>query len=151
MIKIPIIGKVIVQSVLVRFCRSLSVLLTQGVPLVRGLRLAKEVMNNPLFEKVVTDAEKGVVEGRRLSETFDKSSLIPPLVCRMLIIAESSGNAAPMLGNIATVYEEELNRTITTITTLLQPAMLVILGSLIALVVLSVMLPLTDVQSMIGG
>jgi len=146
-LKIPIINMILVRASLIRFCRSMSLLLTSGVPLLQALSLSKRVMRHFLFEELVSRAEKKVSEGKLLSEELKNSILIPPLVTRMLSLAEETGQSPIMLSNIAEIYEEELEKVLNRITTLIQPIMLLILGFIVAIVVLSVLLPLTDVSS----
>ena len=113
------------------------------------LRLAKKVMKHPTLEEVVTAAERKVVEGKRLSEEFAQSPFIPSLLIRMLSIGEESGRVAEMMGHLSSIYEENIERSLGRLTTLLQPVMLLFLGVVVAIILLSVLLPLTDVSSFI--
>lgn len=151
LLRIPLFKTLILQSVLIRFCRCSSVLLTGGVSLIDALTLARSVMRHVALEEVIERAEKKIVEGKKLSAELKDSLLIPPLVSRMLAIAEETGKMAPMLQNVAEIYDEELERSLLQITTLLQPLLLVILGGIVGLVLLSILIPLTDVNSIIGG
>ena len=96
------------------------------------------------------NAEKKIVEGKKLSDELKTSSLIPNLFIRMLSVAEEAGNLSYMLQNVANIYEEDLDKSLQRITSLLQPVTLLILGVMIGLVLLSVLLPLTDVGSMLN-
>jgi general secretion pathway protein F len=146
-LKTPFFKSVIIQAALIRFCRSLSLLLNGGVPLIDALALSRRVMKQLLLEKIIEDAEKKVVEGEKLSEELKNSPLIPSLVTRMLAIAEQTGKMAPMLASIADIYDEELEKNLTQMTTLLQPVLLLFLGGMVGFVLLSVLLPLTDIGS----
>lgn len=146
---LPIFKRLVTETVLARFCRVFAVLLQGGTPLVNSLRLAKAVMKNVFFENVVENAEKNVVEGKRLSEEFQKSPLIPNLVIRLLAIAEESGDVESMMQHVAEIYEEDIEKSLSRMTALLQPVMLLVLGLIVAIILLSVLLPLTDVSSMI--
>lgn len=132
-----------------RFSRVFSVLFYGGVPLLECMRLSKKVMKYPALEKVITEAEIKIAEGKRLSEEFAKSPLIPLLVVRMLSIAEESGRVAEMMGHLSSIYEENIERSLGRVTVLLQPVMLLLLGIIVAVILLSVLLPLTDVSSFI--
>lgn len=149
-LKIPLLKTLVLQSALVRFCRSFSILLAGGVPLLDSLRLSRKVMNNLLLEQVIENAEKKIVEGKPLSAELKTSPLIPALVIRMLAISEETGNVAPMLQNIADIYEEELEKNLLQLTTLLQPILLMTLGLIVGVVLLSILIPLTDVGSLVG-
>lgn len=146
---LPIFKRLVTETVLARFCRVFAVLLQGGTPLVNSLRLAKAVMKNVFFENVVENAEKNVVEGKRLSEEFQKSPLIPNLVIRLLAIAEESGDVESMMQHVAEIYEEDIEKSLSRMTALLQPVMLLVLGLIVAIILLSVLLPLTDVSSII--
>ena len=146
---IPIVKRVFIETVMARFCHVFSILFSKNVPLIECMRLSKKVMKYASLEKVITKAEGAVVEGKRLSEEFAKSPLVPPLVVRMLSIAEESGRVAEMMGHLSRIYEENIERSLERATTLLQPIMLLLLGIVVAVILLSILLPLTDVSSFI--
>jgi general secretion pathway protein F/type IV pilus assembly protein PilC len=147
LLRFPLFKTIVIQSALTRFCRTAAVLLSGGVTLIDSLTLAKRAMKNLLLEQVIQNASKKITEGGKLSEELKASPLIPSLVVRMLAIAEETGKLAPMLQNLADIYEEELEKNLSQLTTFLQPALLIILGMIVGLVILSVLIPLTDVSS----
>jgi general secretion pathway protein F len=149
-LKTPFFKTLIIQSALIRFCRSASMLLAGGVPLTQALQLSRKVIKNILLESVIEEAEKRIVEGEKLSNQLKLSPFVPSLLVRMLAIAEETGRMAPMLQNVAEIYDEELERSLAQLTTFLQPVLLMILGAVVGLVLLSVLLPLTDVSSFIS-
>ncbi len=148
-LKIPIIHDLLVKLAFVRFCRSSSTLLLAGVPLLDAITLAKSIINQPVIEKAFEDARIGIMEGRRLSEELKKNSYVPNFVVRMLGIAEESGKVPSCLQHISQIYEEELEKSLDQITSLLQPLLLLFIGIIIGFVLLSVLLPLTDVSSFV--
>lgn len=148
-LKTPLLKTLVLQASLIRFCRSSSILLMGGVPLIETLRLARKVMNNLPLENAIETAAQKVVEGHSFSSELKNFSLIPPLVTRMLSVSEETGKMAPMLQNIADIYEEELEKNLTQLTTLLQPALLLLLGFIVGTVLLSILIPLTDVGSIL--
>ncbi len=139
------------QAALIRFSRSTAILLFGGVPLVSALAIARKVMKHALLEEAIDRAQKQIIEGKSLSEELKKSPHIPPLVTRMLAIGEETGKMPEMLQSLSDIYDQELERSLTHITTFLQPALLIILGGIVGLVVLSILLPLTDVSSLISN
>ncbi len=147
LLKIPFLKKMITQAVLARFSRALSVMLNSSVTLLEALKLSKQIMNQPQFEQIITRCEQSILQGGRFSSHLENEPLIPRLVVRMIAIAEQSGNLSEMLKNIAEIYEQELDKTLTRFTTMLQPVMLVILAIIVGVVILSILLPLTDVGS----
>ncbi|MCH9614609.1 MAG: Type II secretion system protein F [Chlamydiia bacterium] len=144
---LPLIKRIKTQMVCLRFSRVLSVLLKSGVPLLDALGLAKQVLLSRPFEEVIEKAEKSIVEGGKLSEELRNSPLIPKLFVRMLEVSEEAGNLPDMLKNIAEIYEEDLEKSLSRFTTLIQPVMLLVLGFFVGIILLSVLLPLTDVSS----
>jgi len=149
--KIPLVNTILLQAALIRFCRSSSILLSGGVPLVGALTTSRKAMKHPLLEEVIADAEGQIIEGKPLSHELKKSSRIPPLVARMLSIAEETGKMPEMFKNISDIYDGELERNLSHVTTFLQPALLILLGGIVGLVILSILLPLTDVSSLIAN
>ena len=148
MIYVPLLKQMIMEAVLMRFFRVLSVLLESGVPISKALRLSRKIMNHPAYEKVVQEAEEGIVTGKKLSFLLKQSTLIPPLVIRMLATAEKTGAMPEMMMNITEIYEEMFERSIGQFTNLLQPVMLLVLGLMVGTVLLAVLLPMTDISAM---
>lgn len=145
--KIPFLKRLFLSSSLSRFFRSASLLLSGGVPLIHALAFSRRSMNNPLLEEVMEKAEKKVVEGERFSSFLKTSPLIPTLVVRILSLAEETGKMTSMMASIAEIYEEDLEKDLSQFTNLLQPLLLLFLGGIVGIVILSILLPLTDVSS----
>lgn len=146
-LKLPFVKTLMLHSALVRFCRSLSMLLSGGVPLLDALALSRNVVKSPLIEESILDAEKRVGQGERLSAAFKGAPLIPSLVLRMLALAEETGRMTDAFQSLADIYDEEMEKHLSQLSTFLQPALLITLGAIVGLVVLSILLPLTDVSS----
>lgn len=149
-LRLPIVGRLKTQAVLVRFCRSFAVLLSSGVPAHRALILAGRVMHNEAFEEAVEKVRLRVMEGGKISEELAQSPLFPKMVSRMVSTGEDSGNLEKMLFHLAEMYEEELEKSLSQFMNLLQPVMILILGLIVGFVLLSVLLPLTDVSSFLN-
>jgi len=122
-------------------------LLSGGVPLLEALALARNVVKSPLIEQSITIAEKKVIQGERLSVAFKGAPLIPSLVLRMLALSEETGRMGDAFLNLSEIYDEEMEKHLAQLSTYLQPALLITLGAIVGLVVLSILLPLTDVSS----
>ncbi|QVL57712.1 MAG: type II secretion system F family protein [Simkaniaceae bacterium] len=147
---IPIVKRLFIETIMARFCRVFSILFNGGVSMMDCLSLSKKVMKHASFEAIISDAEVKVLEGKRLSEELQKSPLIPTLVIRMLSIAEESGRVSEMMAHLSNIYEEDIERSLTRLTSLLQPVMLLFLGVVVAIILLAVLLPLTDVSSILN-
>lgn len=148
-LRLPLLKTVVTQSAMARFSRSMGTLLQGGVTIIPALQISRKVMRNPFFEEIVENAEKKIIEGSFLSEEFKKSSLIPSLVPRMLAIGEEGGNAHLMFHKIADLYEEEVEKSLSRVTALAQPVILVVMGGIVGLIMLGVLLPLTDINAFI--
>lgn len=147
---LPVINNLMIKVSLIRFSRSFSVLLSTGISYVEALKLAKAVMKHPVLEEDVSYAEQKIIEGEKLSSSLKNQGHIPILVIRMLEIAEESAKTPEMLNHIAKIYEDELDKSLNQLTSVLQPLLLLFLGMVVGFIVLSVLLPLTDVSSFTG-
>ncbi|MBM3184625.1 MAG: hypothetical protein FJZ64_04905 [Chlamydiae bacterium] len=146
-LKIPFFKHLFMKAALIRFSRAFSALLEGGVPLISALSQARTVMRHPALEALIKQAEKKIAEGDPISLPFANHPLIPPFIPRMLGIAEQSGKLSITLDQIAQIYEDELEMTLAHFTSFAQPALLLFLGGIVGFVLLSVLLPLTDVSS----
>lgn len=150
-LKIPFFGVILLESAFVRFFRTMQMLLRGGVPLMDALGFAKQGVKKSLIIKCVESAEQGLAYGEKMSHTLSKHSVIPPLVIRMLTIGEQSGQIDKMMESLAIIYEEELDKHLGVLATFLQPIVLLVLGLVVGVVVLSILLPLTDVSSFVSS
>ncbi|MDN3504466.1 MAG: type II secretion system F family protein [Rhabdochlamydiaceae bacterium] len=146
-LKLPLIGNMVTQSIMLKFSRTFSVLLTSGVPIVRAIEMASKVMDHYQFEAVILKAKDKIIEGKKLSAELSKSKLIPTLVVKMIATAEATATMDTMLASIAEIYEADLDKNLAQLSSLIQPIMILILGIIVGGVLLAVLLPLTDVSS----
>ncbi len=146
-LKLPLIKTLTIQSEIARFTRTMGTLLLGGVSIINALQIARQVMRSPIIAKTIENAEKKVIEGSLLSNELRNSPWFPPLVPRMLAIGEEGGNSAQMLDKIADIYEAEVEKTLTRLTVLAQPVILLIMGGVVGFIMMAVLLPLTDVSA----
>ena len=147
-LRLPLLKPIFIRAALSRFTRTLATLLQGGVPLIGALGLSRKVMNHPILEELIEKAEGRIVEGGSFSRELHRSPWVPKLLARMIAVGEESGDLAPMLNQVANIYEDELEKTLARLTALAQPVILLIMGAVIALVMLAVLLPLTDISSL---
>lgn len=147
--KVPLVKTLLLHSALVRLCRALAMLLGAGVPLLEALHLTTIIVKNPLLEASLLEAEKRIMRGERFSQALKESSHVPSLVIRLVAISEETGKMQEAFGHLCAIYGEEVEKHLSHLTTFLQPLLLIILGMIVGLVVLSILLPLTDVSSFI--
>lgn len=148
LLKVPYLRKLIIQTAVARFCRTMGTLLQGGLPLVESLQISREVMHNIVLEEDIRKAETKVLEGKSLSSELKRSKWFPTLVSRMLAVGEDSGSSVNMLNKLAEMYEDELEKSLQRSTQLAQPVILIIMGTVIGIILLAILLPLTDMSSL---
>lgn len=147
-IKLPLIGRLMVQAATARFCRTLGTLQQGGMTMIDAMRIARQVMGNVVLEREVLEAEERIIEGSSLSTELQKSRWFPQMMVRMIKVGESSGNTVVMLNRVAEIYEGELEKTLDRALALVQPVILIFIGVIIGTILLAVLVPLTDVSSL---
>ncbi len=150
LLRAPLLKTIFLQSALARFARAGSLLLVSGIPLIETLRLTRAALHHPILEAASLTVEEKVLEGGSLYREMHLTGVFPLLVIRLLSIAEETGKMDKAFEHLADIYEEELEKSLSQLTTILQPALLLFLGVVVGIVVLSILLPLTDVGSFIN-
>ena len=146
----PLLGSVIQKAATVRFARTLGFLVRRGVPLLTALDVAGTVTGNKVFEQSIKLATTAVQDGRPLSETLRAGQVFPSMVPQMIKVGESTGSIDVMLEKIADLFEQEVDRTVATLTSVLEPFIILVVGCGIALVVVAMYLPIFSIGSVIG-
>ncbi|KIL44566.1 type II secretion system F family protein [Jeotgalibacillus soli] len=149
LLKTPVFGKVLQKVLIARMTRTLSSLFSSSVPILQALVIVEKVVDHPLMGKVLQKAKTSLESGNRLSEPFEESWLFPPLVAQMTAIGEKTGSLDSMLANIADFYEAEVDRTVDTLKSLIEPLMIVFLAVVVGTIVLAVMMPLLSIYTQI--
>lgn len=147
---LPVLKNFLVKVSLIRFCISFSNLLRGGESYVNSISLAINVLNHPVLEKEFNTIKEKLIEGKELSELIKTIDLIPDGMSKMLSIAEQTSQMPKMLENIAKMHEDEVEKFLSKISSIIQPVMLILLGIIVGFVVLSILIPLTDVSSFLG-
>jgi general secretion pathway protein F len=146
-LRIPVLSDLLSKSALARFFRAAATLIEGGLPALFALQQANATLRHPPLEEALSDAMRRLSEGESLESALRNRAYIPPLVPRMLSIAQEGGNLAYMMHQIASIYEDDLEKAVSRITSVGQPLILLFLGAMVGFVLLSVLLPLTDVNS----
>jgi len=147
LLKVPVIRTLIIESAVARFTRTMGTLQQGGVTMIDSLQIARGVMSNVLMEDEMKKAEGKIVEGSSLSAEIARSRWIPLMVSRMLAVGEESGTTTVMLNKIADIYEDNIEKTLDRVMALAQPVILVFMGTVIGIVLLAILLPMTDVST----
>ena len=148
---VPIFGRLIRIIAIGRFARTLSTLLKSGVPLLTAMDIVKNVVGNIRLAQVVEEARDAIREGESIAAPLKRSGEFPPLVHHMVAVGERSGALEEMLANVASAYEGQVDTTISTLTSLLEPLMIVAMGVVVGFIVFSVLTPILQLNSLAGG
>ncbi len=145
-LKIPVIGTLAQDIYITRFAENLSVLLNGGIPVVRALIIVSEVVGNQVFEKIIMKAAEEVKAGGAMSAVFvHTEEQIPPIVSQMIRIGEETGTLSKVLNSVAKFYSQEVDNMTRTLTTLLEPALIVFLGIGVGVLTVGVLLPIYNI------
>jgi general secretion pathway protein F len=150
-LRFPVFGRVVRAIAVGRFARTLSTLLQSGVPLLTALDIVKNVMGNTRLAEVIDQARDAIREGESIAAPLKRSGEFPPLVHHMVAVGERSGALEEMLSNVADAYEDQVETTITALTSLLEPAMIVGMGAVVGFIVFSVLMPILQINNLAGG
>jgi general secretion pathway protein F len=145
-LNLPKIGSLYREIALARFSRTLGTLLSAGVPLLTSLEIVKAIVGNTILEDVLEQAIEEVREGQSLAVPLKRSGEFPAMVCQMIAMGERTGQVEEMLLNAAEAYEVQVNTKLSTLTTLLEPLMILMMGGIVGLLVASVLMPLLDMN-----
>lgn len=149
-LRLPLFGTGMARFALVRFCRMLGTLVGAGVPLIASLRVAKEAIGNQVLADAVSNATENVQKGQPLARSLEGCRLLfPPSVIEMVSVAEESGRLDQELVRLAGAYEEELDRHLKMMVTLVEPALLFLMAVLVGTVVIGMLLPIFNLQELI--
>ncbi len=149
LLRLPLIGGLIRDANTARLAATLSILSRSGVPLVEGLRICVEVMNNLCLKQAVRSAAISVTEGGSLARALEQSQQFPPMMIQMISSGEQSGELDNMLTRAATMQERELASLITTLVGLFEPLMLLMMAGVVLIIVLAIMLPIVSMNNLV--
>ena len=149
LLRLPLIGRLTRGVNTARFTRTLSILAGSGVPVLEALRIASEVVSNIPMREAVDEAARRVREGASISQSLGRSGLFPPLVVHLIASGETSGELDAMLERAASNQERELQTFIAAMMGLLEPLLLVVMGGIVLMIVLAILLPIFDLNTMV--
>jgi general secretion pathway protein F len=150
-LKVPLFGSLYNKIYTARISSTLSTLLASGVELLTALDIIKSLVGNIHVAQAVEDAKDGVREGKSLAKEFERTGLFPQLFCQMVAVGERSGRLEAMLQKAGKSYKNEVSSAITSVTTLVGPIMIVVLGGIVLCIVVSVLMPMFDLMNKIQG
>lgn len=142
LLKVPILGDLIRKIAISRFSRTLSTLLSSGVPLLTAMEIVENVVANRVLSKVLAEARSAIREGDSIAGPLKRSNQFPPMVVHMIAIGERSGELENMLKNVSESYENQVDTRVNALTSLLEPLMIVFMGIVVAFLVAAILLPM---------
>lgn len=142
LLKTPIFGDLIRKASVAKFTRTLGTLLSSGVPLLDGLSICAKTSGNKVIEEALLNARVSISGGKTIADPLTASQVFPKMVTHMIAVGESTGALDAMLGKIADFYEDEVDQAVDTLTSLLEPIMMVVLGTIIGFIVIAMYLPI---------
>lgn len=149
-IKIPIIGDIFQKIYLARFARNLSTLVMGGIPIIKALQIIADVVNNVIYKEIILDAVKKVSSGKSVSESLSGNPEFPNIVIQMVRVGEQTAELDEILAKMASFYEKEVDTKVATLTTLLEPIIMIVLGLGVGALVAGVLLPIYNLASTAG-
>jgi type IV pilus assembly protein PilC len=150
LLKFPIIGPILVKSAIARFARTLSTMFAAGVPLVEAMGSVAGATGNIVYEEAVYRMKDEVATGQRLQRAMENTGLFPNMVIQMIAVGEESGALDTMSGKVAEFYEAEVDNAVDSMSSLLEPMIMAILGVLVGGMVIAMYLPIFKLGSVVG-
>ncbi len=148
-LKTPVLKTIVMKVSVANFTRTFSALIQAGVAVLEALDVTSRAIGNAIFEQALLDAEAQVKIGKPLSTVIEANKLFPPIVSQMLLVGEETGQTDTVLVKVADYYEEEVDRSIEGMSSIIEPVMIVVMGGMVGLIAASVMLPIAGLATSI--
>ena len=147
-LKAPLFGNLVRMIAISRFSRTLSTLLSSGVPLLTALDIVRNIISNTQIRKAIEETRTNVQEGASVADPLKRSGQFPPIVTHMIAIGEKTGELEKMLERVADSYDSQVNTTVSTLTTILEPIMILVMAGVVSFVVMSILLPILQLNQL---
>ncbi len=149
-LRIPLIGPLVQKLAVARFSRTLGSLQENGVPMLQALEIVKNIAGNTIISNAITEAAVEVGRGHALGASLGRHPVFPDLFIQMVVLGEQSGELEGMLNKVADVFESEAEAQVTTMASLLEPAMILLMAVIVGFIVLSICLPIFEMNQLVG-
>jgi len=146
---LPLMGDLLIKASITRFCRTLGTLLDNGVPIIAAMDIVVGTLDNIILAEIVNNASEDVKEGNTLAESLSSNKLFPLMIIKMIQVGEKTGMLSKMLIKSSEFYETEVEMTIDTVVSLLEPLMIVIMGALVGFIALAMFLPIFNMTRLV--
>ena len=150
LLRVPIFGGLARKTAMTRFSSTLATLLSSGVPVLESLDITAETVGNVVVADGVKAIAEGAKKGEPMTRPLEEHPVFPPMVTQMMAVGEETGALDALLRKVATFYEQEVERTVEALTSLLEPLLIVVLGSAVGAMVVSLYLPMFDIIKLVG-
>jgi type IV pilus assembly protein PilC len=150
-LKVPVFGDLTKKQSIARFSRTLSTLLSSGVPIIDALEITAKSAGNWVIEDAILKARVSIKGGENIADPLSKTSVFPPMVTQMIAIGEASGGLDEMLSKVADFYDDEVDQAVENLTAALEPVIMVFLGGIVGFLVISMYLPIFKLAGTITG
>jgi len=141
-LNVPVFGILNKKVAISRFCRTLGTLLSSGVPIMQSLEIVGSASGNEVIAKTINKVRDSIREGENIADPLGASGIFPPMVTQMVAVGEETGNLDAMLSKIADFYDTEVDYMLSSLTSMLEPIMIVGMGGIVGFIVVSVFMPL---------
>ena len=148
-LKLPLFGGLFLKLEVARLARTLGILLASGIPILNALEIAKQVIQNRVIARGLGSVKDMVGKGDAIADAIRRTGLFPPIVYHIITTGQMSGNLEEGLINIADMYDGEVELSTKTLTSLLEPVILLFMGAVVAFIVLAVLLPIIDINEVL--
>jgi type IV pilus assembly protein PilC len=150
-LRLPVFGPLVRKVCLARFSRTFATLIRSGVPIMSTLDIVAETAGNRVVSRAVLDSRESVRGGNLLSEPLSRSKVFPPMVVRMIAIGERTGSLEALLEKIAEFYDAQVKAAVKSLTSMIEPLLITVMGVIVGGVVMSVFLPILDIVGKLGS
>jgi type IV pilus assembly protein PilC len=149
-LRIPFFGELLAKYAVAGFSRTFATVLGSGIPIVESLKMSVGTLDNQVLERRLLDAVVRVEEGTMLSIAMEKTKIMPPVALRMLGVGETTGALEEMLGEISDYIEEEIDKSLHLLTTAVEPAIMIVMGIIIGVIIITMYLPIFKIAGTVG-
>jgi type IV pilus assembly protein PilC len=149
-LKVPMgIGEIVRKIAVARFSRTFGTLVSSGVPILQAIEITGKTAGNTVIEDAMVGVQANVKEGQAISEPLEKVAVFPPMVTQMIAVGEETGSLDQMLQKIADFYEDEVNAAVKSLTSILEPILMLGVGAIVGVVVISMYLPIFNMMNIV--
>lgn len=149
-LKTPVFGPLLKKVAVAKFSRTLSTMMSSGVPILEGLTIVSKTAGNVVIEDALLKTRQSISEGQSIAEPLEKSGIFPAMVVQMIAVGEATGALDSMLSKIASFYDDEVDTAVDAMTALLEPVMMVFLGGVVGGMIVAMYLPIFKLASVVG-